>query len=143
MASTFSTKLRAPLATEATSLSPLSSSLTADSSSGTSAGPGPDSEDRDSGEDDEGGGQDDEPTAPNEAAATECRKPRRWKMLEIFTWTMAVTAAAVSMGWEGLRPISIETGFDLYERADHVKAWERYVSEDLNVAVCAFRAMTD
>jgi len=66
------------------------------------------------------------------------RQPRRrWKILEVFTWTMAITTVA-NRGWEGCSPISLETGFNLYNRADRKRAWAQYVADDPDAAVCAF-----
>ena len=63
---------------------------------------------------------------------------RKWKVLEIFTWTMTLSTMAATMGWSALPSISIETGFDLRTKAGQKAAWEIIYEEKPDVIVCAF-----
>ena len=41
---------------------------------------------------------------------------RPWKILEIFTWSCMLSQVASSMGWTFLEPITLDSGWNLFER---------------------------
>eukprot|EP00435_Cladocopium_sp_Y103_P016026 s641_g4.t1 len=41
------------------------------------------------------------------------RKPGPWRIIEICTWTCALTMTAFAQGWEAFEPITLESGWDL------------------------------
>ena len=56
-------------------------------------------------------------------------KPRRPKILEVFTWTMALSMAAAARNWDVMEPVTLESGWDLRLPKDRALALE-YVARD-------------
>ena len=65
-------------------------------------------------------------------------KPQRpYKVLEVFTWTMAVTLCAVSRGWVGCEPVSLPR-WDLRSEPDRVEAMRYLAREEPDLLVLAW-----
>ncbi|CAK0857899.1 unnamed protein product, partial [Prorocentrum cordatum] len=65
-------------------------------------------------------------------------RSKRWKFLEIFSWTLALSCEASAQGWQVMPPISIETGFDLYTRSGRARAWREVVDNKPDVVAMAW-----
>ena len=74
----------------------------------------------------------------DDVVAIEQPRRRCLKVLEIFTWTMAITTVATTKGWKKLTPISLETGYDLTDAAVRQRAWRRILDEKPDLVVMAF-----
>ena len=55
------------------------------------------------------------------------RRPGPWRIMEIFTWAMAVSMIAHSRGWEVEEPLTLP-GYDLLLKEDQVRA-AKYMTE--------------
>ena len=60
---------------------------------------------------------------------------RPWKILEIFTWSCMLSQVASSMGWTFLEPITLDSGWNLFEREvqDRAMAYLEEAQPDLVV----------
>ncbi|CAK0875126.1 unnamed protein product, partial [Prorocentrum cordatum] len=65
-------------------------------------------------------------------------RSKRWKFLEILSWTLALSCEAAAQGWQVMPPISIETGFDLYTRSGRARAWREVVDNKPDVVAMAW-----
>ena len=59
-------------------------------------------------------------------------------MMEIFTWSLVVSAVAASCGWDAAPAISLENGYDLTSRAARKEAWGVIHEEAPDLIVLAF-----
>ena len=66
------------------------------------------------------------------------RKPGAWRLVEIFTWTCALTQAAFRQGWSTFEPVTLDSGWDLELRADREKAFQYLEEIDPDVIVLAW-----
>ena len=62
---------------------------------------------------------------------------RPYKVLEIFTWTMAVTMMAVSRGWQGCEPVSLPR-WDLRKPEDRQATMQYVMKEQPDLLVIAW-----
>ena len=60
------------------------------------------------------------------------------KILEIFTWTMAVSSAAYDDGWKVLEPIDSVSGWNIDYAHDRRRALEYVDKEKPDLVVCAW-----
>ena len=74
----------------------------------------------------------------NAATQVAKRVKRRPKILEVFTWSMAVSLAASSRGWDVMEPVTLESGWDLRLPKDRALALEYVVRERPDVIVSAW-----
>jgi hypothetical protein len=75
------------------------------------------------------------------AAATEGgqqRRNRSFKILEVFTWTMALSLTAASHGWDVLEPVTLDSGWDLRRAEDRKKALSYVARERPDLVVTAW-----
>lgn len=63
---------------------------------------------------------------------------RRWKVLEIFSWTMMISSIAAGMNWDVLEPIDYVSGWDLYQKADRTRALNYLDREAPDLVVLAW-----
>ena len=64
---------------------------------------------------------------PQIPAVRQRQKPGPWRIVEIFSWTMAVSFAAHQRGWQVGEPLTVP-GFDLLKTTDQAAA-EAYIRE--------------
>ena len=82
-------------------------------------------------------------TVPALNAAMPAERPRRarrpgpWRVLEIFSWTMAISVAAVAAGWEAGEPITLP-GWDLLDMQCQREAKQYIASFDPDFLVLAW-----
>ena len=66
------------------------------------------------------------------------RRPGPWRILEIFTWTCALTQVACDKGWSTYEPVTLDSGWDLESPGVQEKAF-RYLQEvDPDVVMVAW-----
>ena len=65
------------------------------------------------------------------------RRPGPWRVLEIFTWTMAISLAAVAAGWEAGEPITLP-GWDLLDKQCQKDAKQYIATFDPDFLVIAW-----
>lgn len=71
-------------------------------------------------------------------ARARTRQPGAWRLVEIFTWTCALTQVACQAGWSTFEPVTLDSGWNLELRSDREKAF-RYLQEiDPDVVVLAW-----
>ncbi len=75
---------------------------------------------------------------PSKAVAPISPPRKKPKFLEVFTWTMVLSAAAYQAGWTCLQPITAETGYNLYTHAGRVAAWKIIREEKPDVVAMAW-----
>ena len=75
------------------------------------------------------------PRSPPMPRPTPPKKP--YKVLEVFTWTMAVTMMAVGRGWIGQEPVTLPR-WDLRDAADRASAYQYLVKEEPDLLVLAW-----
>ena len=75
------------------------------------------------------------PRAPR--LPTPQRPCRPYKVMEIFTWTLAITMVAVQQGWTGCEPVTLPR-WDLRSLGDRVKAFEYVQKESPDLLVVAW-----
>ena len=74
---------------------------------------------------------------PEIPAVRRKRRPGPWRILEIFTWTVAVSIVAHSRGWEAGEPLTLP-GFDFLKEADQKKAEDYIASFDPDLVLVAW-----
>ncbi len=65
-------------------------------------------------------------------------KPRRPKIPEVFTWTMALNMAAARRTWDVMEPVTLESGWDLRLPKDRALSLEYVACERPDVIVAAW-----
>ena len=65
------------------------------------------------------------------------RKPGPFRVLELCTWTAMVTMMAISMGWQGLEPITLPR-WDLFKASGRREAEAYLRRSDPDLVVCAW-----
>lgn len=71
------------------------------------------------------------------------RSKRKLKILELFTWTMAMSMVAAERTWQVMAPISTISGWDIREKAHHDAAMAYLDRENPEVVVAAWPCGTD
>ena len=74
-------------------------------------------------------------TVPREIGTKTTR--RRWKVLEVFTWTCAISMIASTMGWDVCEPVSLPR-WDLLKDHDYEEAMQYIRREDPDLLVIAW-----
>lgn len=78
------------------------------------------------------------PTVPRPMKKPGVAKPQRpYKVLEIFTWTLSITLAAVHRGWQGCEPITLPR-WDLRSVEDRRLAFEYLAKAEPDLLVLAW-----
>ena len=78
------------------------------------------------------------PSVPRSVGSpTPTRPCRPYKVLEIFTWTMAITMCAVGRGWTGCEPVTLPR-WDLRSAPDRAEALRYVVREQPDLLVLAW-----
>ena len=79
-------------------------------------------------------------TSAATSAATKAKQNirRRPKILEVFTWTMAISLAAATRQWDVLEPVTLESGWDLRLPKHRAEALEYVARERPDVIVAAW-----
>ena len=67
------------------------------------------------------------PEVPRIEGRNRGRRPGSWRVVEVFTWTMAISACACSCGWEVGEPVTLPNWNLL--RVDHQEEALRYLNE--------------
>ena len=79
-----------------------------------------------------------EDRCPRPLPKPDLRPPSRpYKVLEIFTWTLAITMVAVNRGWIGCEPVTLPR-WDLRLEQDRSAAFQYLVKEDPDLLVVAW-----
>ena len=65
------------------------------------------------------------------------RRPGPWRVLEIFSWTMAISLAAVAAGWEAGEPVTLP-GWNLLDRQCRQEAKHYIAAFDPDLLVIAW-----
>ena len=65
------------------------------------------------------------------------RPERPYKVLEVFTWTLAITMTAVGRGWQGLEPVTLPR-WDLRSVEDRKMAFEYLLKSEPDLLVLAW-----
>lgn len=68
---------------------------------------------------------------------TPTKPVRPFKVLEVFTWTMAITLVAVARGWQGQEPVTLPR-WDLREASDRAAASQHPAREEPDLLVLAW-----
>ena len=63
------------------------------------------------------------------------KKRHQHSIVEICTYTQNITSEAIKLGWKGLTPITIETGYDLYTSSGRKEAWRQLMADRPDVIV--------
>ena len=78
------------------------------------------------------------PSVPRPIPRPEVLPPKRpYKVLEIFTWTMAITMVAATRGWIGQEPVTLPR-WNLREAQDRAAAFQYLVREEPDLLVIAW-----
>ena len=78
------------------------------------------------------------PSIPRSVPRPTPTKPvRPFKVLEVFTWTMAITLVAVARGWQGQEPVTLPR-WDLRQASDRAAAYQYLVREEPDLLVLAW-----
>ena len=78
------------------------------------------------------------PVVPREPRLPKPSRPERpYKVLEVFTWTLAITMAAVDQGWCGLEPVTLPR-WDLRLVEDRRMAFEYLVRSEPDLLILAW-----
>ena len=73
---------------------------------------------------------------PREKASR--RRPGPWRILEIFTWTRALTQVACDKGWSTYEPVTLDSGWDLENPGVQEKAFKYLQEVDPDVVMVAW-----
>ncbi len=65
------------------------------------------------------------------------RPHRKFKILEIFTWSIALSTIACSIGWDVMEPVDLMSGWDLTKAGVRKKAYEYVQREKPDLVVVA------